>query len=709
MDKTSHTSSSILTQVPLLSIFGNTETRKFALLSPTSRKTRLQALMSMLEEQEIYATTEDEFLDRDEDQSGDDRTTEMKLPLVPHRTKSVPSILEDTREEKGVSRNSASYVNSGAEGYAMHSTDRQLPSAFKPGNSSEDDGYRGTGLAHRSSQASLSFEQSYERSSPSTQYALVGFDSDSESSDNFEQFVPPKRRSRYISEPFVVQKNNPSLDRRISSPLPESCKEMIKKSSPILTKRPVWYSKPEKLSVIQRQQSLLSVDAITTTRKKDMDKMATSCKKVIIKSKSFNKIRSHSVTPNHSTAQVSGQLMACDYSDDNTGGTVESKEYSKPFEHILWKKLGLEDGSALSGSLPLLDNFLSGENEDCDDPDGCTYLDPKELEDYCERFGNKRITNRVHKRFGTALSGTYLTLSKVNGDSHELGQGEHTKEPSTTILVSPSSPSPTTRPVENPSLALISNMERWRRTTDMVDSSCCSGYSTDASSAYGDFDDTTLTRSFSKRYNNGGIETSLLQASYSCDEALDQVGRRIYYDQEDEEIYEEIDDFSDTNPAELKGNSLEVATSIGTPFQLPNVVPQLQSSYSLPNESQFSDSHPPHSTLMSMKKELFPPHHSHERVYACLNDTPVSESVIRFQEPPSLPPRPLKKLSSLEPREIGRRRSYEGNIKVPGVRNYHSTQIDIISFDRTYIIMYVPRMLPFILCTTRSYQPKVEV
>ena len=308
---------------------------------------------------------------------------------------------------------------------------------------------------------------------------VSGADTDSDDSDDFMQFTPPKGRLRYKSEPFIKnQLIQFRRERRASSPFPQSNTGVnaIKKSSPILTKRPPWFLKPTK-----KYLSEVSFNTVQTQQTAEQEERRV----FNLKSRSLDSIKKFSIMPK----QVANCTTSCD-SDDKTGGTLDSIEYSKPYEHLLWKKLGLEDCSALSGSLPCLDK-VTGNN--LDDSDGYTYVDPKELEDYCERrLGSKEFTNRIRTRLNSTSSTTYLTLSNIQ-QTAKKPQSEGTansvaEEPSTLSL---------DKKVGTVGI-LLNVAERWRRQNTAIEGSC-SGYSTDASSGIGEFDNEVYIKSTEKK------------------------------------------------------------------------------------------------------------------------------------------------------------------------------------------------------------------
>jgi hypothetical protein len=344
-------------------------------------------------------------------------------------------------------------------------------------------------------------------------------------------------------------------------------------------------------------------------------------------------------------------------SDDATGGTMESKDYSKPFEHILWRRLGLGDGSALSGSLPELDGISTadgdGEDED-DDDEGCTYLDPKELEEYCERLGNKELSDRIRTRLSTVLSGTYLSLSNVQAEETDL---ESSVEPSTAHK----EPSGRSRG----SFLAVNNLERFKKSR-LVDSISFSGYSTDASSGFdNEIDGVEYLggQPMNSRIDNSysDLPTSLACSEIYVDQALSdgdggEAGKEEY---DGEQIYAEISDSNiETRIDDVPfPTTLKVQTIRHTPLHL---------SQSVPLDSNPRKNTPGGASQLTTQlcADRESPH------YATLKEISNSldrvESAGGFKRAPTLPPRRIKKAASLDP---GRRKHHFRNEPVvPGVR-----------------------------------------
>lgn len=702
-------SSSTSSQIVNLPIFANTETNKLALLSPNGRKSRLQALMGMLSEQGMSALTDDELLDGSDgsEHSNTDRNKDgQKPPPIPPRTKSIPSMLLDTAESS--SKHKASTVDpieaspplppkrlpwpsTVSESSLNTSTalptningmlDLKKASILRPPPLPRDGqttitSTRTSNTSTRTSNTSTSTSStsSTQRRSAQTspqdtfqysgQYYTVGrADSDSDSSDDFVPFIPPKR-SRYASEPFVNQKVLLwQRERRASSPLPDANKE-LKKSSPILTKRPVWYSKPDKRAISRKYQSEVSFSTTLSQIQRCEEQSVTLNRKLKYRSHSLDGKTGFTITPRQSAVQsAAGAGNSPIYeSDDNTGGTMESKDYSKPFEHILWRKLGLDDGSALSGSLPHLDKVTANDLCDSeDDPEGCTYLDPKELEDYCEKLGDKELSTRIRTRLSTVLSSTYLSLSDAqDAVTSKIYDSPFTEEASSL----PTQAFPLPPPKNNsPSLAAFGtgSMERFKRNVELTDS-FYSGYSTDASSGWGEPDfegcwGQLQNLAADNPYDE--VKASLENPIYSENNVVESMSRNTKGKEggeaedltEGEQIYEEIGEYSDSN--------MQFNLDTNSPDRVPCRHTHLHISHSVPEERYVTDSLPRHKSVSS-------PRSNGESPYASLKEL---SGQLRLKRAPTLPPRPaVRRLASQDPGHGRRKHYFRNDSKGAGVR-----------------------------------------
>ena len=686
------------------SFFADTETEKLALLSPNTRKSRLQSLMSMLSEQAMCASTDEELLDNESKYASVENPSQ-KPPPIPPRVKSVPSIRLKSAEGDAsygyakVSKRSSTpthpstrrtpplppkepKVRTILESSEDFSTSFSTNASGSVRNSREYSILKPP-LSPRSNRISTGASSTRRISTPSPElrpyypysgnYYTIGqveFDTDS-SDEDFEPFVPPKR-SRYASEPFVSQQELLPFqkERRVSSPYPDKNKP-LKKSSPILTKRPGWYK--NRGSKKQHSEASLTLESQASS-KEDMEKSS----KPKQRSHSVDNGEGIAISPNQDSSEaVTGDMTsqgkhAQPYdSEDTTGGTLD---YSKPFEHILWRKLGLPNGNAFSSSLPDLDRIcVTGvdNDEDDDDPDGCTYLDPNELEEYCASLGNKELSDRIRTRFSKVLSCTYLSLTNVQGT---IGGSEpNLKSPAQASKAVASCKEP---PPRNNSPFLT--MERFKKS----DTLSYSGYSTDASSGFDNEIDSVgfVGQLSSLRVGNAYGDFPRSLGKVACSEnvdatlsTLDRRGREGEREEEEEEegewteendgeqIYEEIDQYSDTNI------ELRVNPTSSTPTDLSHRVKTLPTKHTPLFLSQSvppgSDSFQWHDRVGGSNRSAS--QRNPENPYATLKE--VSFQSRGFKRAPTLPPRRVKKSASMEP---GRRKHhFRHEPVVPGVRN----------------------------------------
>lgn len=323
-------------------------------------------------------------------------------------------------------------------------------------------------------------------------------DSDSNSSD-FEEFIPPRIRKKYVSESHVpmseslVPQHSP-LDRRGSSPFPSSpssrpnSKEVvaIKKSSPILTRRPTWFTRKMTSPAIMETAEKPDHGATLPNperveRREGQDQQSKASRKKKARSRSLDARANMSVSSSGNAYSLLDLHTVTMDSDENTGGTVDSSGYARPFEHInSWRKLiGMDDGSAFSGSLPhLADNVSNAINNNNED-DSDTYLDPKEI---AERL-DKNMPEKVRKRLdtvlsNTALGNTYLQLVSVNPPQF----AEMDIHSPNVIAATPVEAHDSKLSKREPSFK-----EKWaNRSLDFIErpDSCLSGYTSDASSTW---------------------------------------------------------------------------------------------------------------------------------------------------------------------------------------------------------------------------------
>ena len=339
--------------------------------------------------------------------------------------------------------------------------------------------------------------QSSLQGTPISEYPFDNLDEDSDSSD-FEEFVPPQvSRRKFVSESQMhptLGSYHFSLDRRGSSPFPSAInsqresKEIlsIKKSSPILTRRPTWFTrKSTSPAIMETSESPYASNRtfpnLDKVERRGKGQQSKASRKKKARSRSLDTQGNMSVSSSGNAYSLLDLHAVTLDSDEGTGGTMDSSGYARPFEHInSWRKLiGMDDGSAFSGSLPhLADNVSSAINND-DDSD--TYLDPREI---AQRL-DKNMPKKVRKRLDTVLSNstlqgnTYLQLISVYPPQF----AEIPVKPPTVTAATPVEPSSSQLLCRE----AASFKEKWdNRSLDFIErpDSCLSGYTSDNSSTW---------------------------------------------------------------------------------------------------------------------------------------------------------------------------------------------------------------------------------
>ena len=519
-------------------VFSSAEREKLYALPHELRRTRLQEIMGMISDQEAGATTDEDLL-KGEVELGSINHSPSPPPLPP-RTKSTSSIkAEDLKkaeemlkktEQQEIFNGEDSVIDAASKlSESPKAKPKVAPRKLTKLTKSSSSSLEAAPVVDRSLKPNIpkplksprkrrqhmnnTLRQMYnqDRNSASStpmsknagfftfqgkstsQYPLGSFieDSDSNSSD-FEEFIPPLiGRRKFTSESqaptFPPTGSLPShtlLDRRGSSPFPTSrpqSKEYhpIKKSSPILTRRPTWFSR--KMTSPALLESPVDQKVTPTSEKvqrRGQDQQAKASRKKKGRSRSLDTRTNMSVGPSGNTYSLLDLHVVGVDSDENTGGTVDSSGYARPFEHInSWRKLiGMDDGSAFSGSLPhLADNVSSAINNDDDsDAEACTYLDPREIAQKLD----KNMPQKVRKRLDTVISNTYLQLISVQPPQFAEFP---VIQPPNVIAATPVEPSNTKQLPANSGEA--SFKEKWEnRSLDFIErpDSCLSGYTSDA-------------------------------------------------------------------------------------------------------------------------------------------------------------------------------------------------------------------------------------
>lgn len=635
------------------------------------KDSHIHSLIGMLSEQGMCASTDDELLD---DRCGKNRKETSELVTHKaffHKSESVPANIikysrgvdysvERSPVSSDIASESPSLKTSNGSIIQTHITSSMMAhkgtkvtstTLFSPhgrtnrANSLSQDGFSHMGDHH---------------------FTTRRADSDSDNSD-FEMFVPPRRRVRHPSEPChrrhnVVTKQQNEL--RSSSP-PENTNNQdhtIKKSYPTLTKQPVRYPKTAKDKKSMSADSFC-YNLLPGAAQEDENQDH-------LKSRRLIRTRSLEVSPNSPATQVLNPSAehnrddGKDSSDEATGGTLVDVQL---FQKNRGEVQGKDATTMNSNVLHRLDVMCEGDSDE-DDSVGCTYLDPKDLEECCELVKRKERRQIPVQDSDNDISQTYLTLTNIK-KSDDIAEQCKPKE--------------CTIPLRKPSstLGVNSSMERWRRTVDLADSSCCSGYSTDTSSGWGEFECDLdnikpLRRLQSLRKRKMGVQggqevrTLLSQAvRYIDSDTLEHSYSRSPVSGQEEgtgdddgsEIYEEIDDLDlDSKGVEANDEAGDGKYALSHSQSFPNrhSLPHISNSIPLStdtNTGNYTHSRGAVRTLPS----------SRENLYASLMS--VTNLQKHLQQPPTLPPRPLRKLSSLDPRESERGHMTKEQSYVPGV------------------------------------------
>lgn len=512
-------------------VFSSTEREKLYSLPHNLRRTRLQELMGMISDHEAGATTDEDAM-----------KGEMELvnnhspspPPLPPRTKSTSSmnpedlntaeeLLSEEQGTNGHVAKSNPFVNSKklkprilprkasqltkTLSSTLESTAPAVDRSLKPNipkslksprkkrhhmNSALRQMYNPDATNETSGFSSM-------QTATISESAQDDGDSDSNSSD-FEEFVPPRTR-KFTSEcqaSMSVTSNigphfHAPLDRRGSSPFPSTIssrpysKEIaaIRKSSPILTRRPSWFirkmTSPALMETLESPTAYDNLPNLEIVEKRGQDQQSKLLRKKKARSRSLDSRTNTSISGSGNAYSLLDLHTVAMDSDENTGGTIDSSGYARPFEHInSWRKLiGMDDGSAFSGSLPYLaDNVSAAINNNDEDSD--TYLDPREIAQKLD----KNMPEKVRKRLDTVLSNTYLQLISVQPP--RFAEVDTTTTTTITspkvIAATPDEPRKAQLPSREPSFK-----EKWdNRSLDFIErpDSCLSGYTSEGSSIW---------------------------------------------------------------------------------------------------------------------------------------------------------------------------------------------------------------------------------
>ncbi len=256
-------------------------------------------------------------------------------------------------------------------------------------------------------------------------------ESDVDETEDFEYFTlplnseTPKIKSTdslsssaiQISKPFLshIPNDNVSDTHESIEPLYSSEDKLIKKSSPIITKRPVWFKRDSVCS------SRISLDMKVPRHKKTVKRRSRSLDATMQR-----KI----VTP---MDQFRDQPVALSDSEDTTGG---SESYTKPFDHVRIRKRYLSNRQTTGSRETLESVFASSDNWHCydydsDNEEDMYYINPEEV---ASNFTPKQSTvDSVGLPDNTYLMLSKPELEKIYGSrsapQRKIGVTAHSPSP----------------------------------------------------------------------------------------------------------------------------------------------------------------------------------------------------------------------------------------------------------------------------------------
>ncbi len=232
---------------------------------------------------------------------------------------------------------------------------------------------------------------------------------------------PPSRFAKQNSKPTLAQSNSDYVSVSQEPLSPSKIREddkLIKKSSPIMTKRPIWFKR----------------DSVTSTRTTPDLKRVPKNNKLKRRSRSLDASMQRKVSC--PVDHFRDQAVTLSDSEDTTGG---SESYPKPFHHIRMRKRFISSRpTTSSSSLGCIDMFTTSADWHCYDDDSESedvyYINPNEV---ASRFTPKQNTLDSVRM----ADSTYLMLSEYELDNIVRNS------PQRKVNVSAHSPSPLPIPI----------------------------------------------------------------------------------------------------------------------------------------------------------------------------------------------------------------------------------------------------------------------
>ena len=483
-------------------------------------------------------------------------------------------------------------------------------------------------------------------------------DSDTDDSD-FEMFIPPKRRLQEPSK--CLSRKRDSDEQQHPSPVIVERGATIM-SSPTLSKRPVWYNQTSKTVINRKSKSEGSFNVFNETQKEELASHQESSQnesKLPASSDSLTRQNLYPSLVSDKCNKNRGDVS----SDDNTKDTLVRTQL-----HQLRAKVKNDDTDLTSSEVVNRYNVVCDEdNDDNDSVGSCTYLDPKDLMDYCSDSINRKVSQVI----SDTDDHIYLTLTDSNGSV------EFEDKPKLNVPSSEACPIPLQEGSHY--LEVNNTMMRWGTNRDK----CYSDYSTDTSSGWGGYEcdmesDKPLrtVHSFKKRekkriqQDGHELATDLSEVNYA---GMDPLGHnysrssQMHHGDTNCDIYEAIDDLD----LEDMGYDERFETTDSEPVSAPSTLtmPQIHSKLHISTSDPVNSNSGNLISPSSIKKVATMMPSSKENLYASLASI-TSRSSNWLKEPPSLPPRPLKILSSLDPKQLERGHLAKEKSNMPGVSHW---------------------------------------
>ena len=467
------------------------------------RKSQLNSLVGMLTEQGMYASTDDELLDGAKNSKAGKRL---------HQSKQANKNMHVTtsRGDQKLVTHQPLEVSSSAAALESSSSDAGRHGSMKSRKSSGSDGIT------RKSSSSFRSMKNFPFLDKRRGKLEKKWETDSDNSD-FEIFIPPpKKNSKELSGNWsmlqkLAAKSVGSAAVQKDANLRTDAPDSHADCSTFPRKAPL-----KKFSSMKKGDSSASVASSKGTSKRrptsPNTKRALFVKSVSSDSFYYDSVKDEEVYETLSEGDPARSVSEPDVSsnnsgdDDCTGGTVV--DFSQMVNHRRMK-IPAGESSLFTLTQELIKSTRADEDfrHDYNSDEGCTYLDPKELES--QPTATLRRSSNMHVPvLDEEVSSTYLTLLEIN----QIGQQSATNGPKLAMDVSSkglqhSTKEPYTQEHDSfthnavktgSNLNVSILQEKWR-----AESSCASGYSTDSSSNWdadmgGDLDRPALDFSGSK-------------------------------------------------------------------------------------------------------------------------------------------------------------------------------------------------------------------